>query len=125
MQTCLDLLNAEAHILYKGVVINWFRYVQRPRVPQAVFIPSCSKCDMTDAGSLPSFLTQAPKKENKKHAAITVTSWLSSLYANPRLALGSPKCNDDSLTLSPFGDRKKAVCVFISGCVGGCHAKGI
>lgn len=59
-------------------------------------------------------------------------------HTNLRLALGSPKRNDDSLTLSLCGDRKKVVCarawVFIRvcvcmvvhlGCVGCCCARGI
>lgn len=107
----------ETHSRRKGWAISWFRSVQRRHVHWVVLLRICSKWDMTDAGSLPSFITQAPKKGNENHAAITVTSWLSYLYANPRLALGSPKCNDDSLTLSMYEDRK-------SGCVGWCHAGG-
>lgn len=72
---------------------------------------------MTDAGSLATFITQSPKEENKNHAAITVTSRLSELYANLRPALGGPKCNDDSLTLSLYVDRKKVVCVCACVCV--------
>lgn len=68
---------------------------------------------MTDAGSLPTFITQSPKEENKNHAAITVTSRLSELYANPRPALGGPKCNDDSLTLSLHGKKVVCVCVCV------------
>lgn len=58
--------------------------------------------------SLATFITQAPKKENKVMLLITVTSWLNKMDCNPRPTLGSPKCNNDSLTLSLYGDREKA-----------------
>lgn len=39
---------------------------------------------------------------------ITVMSWLNKMDCNPRPTLGTPKCNNDSLTLSLYGDREKA-----------------